>query len=472
VISNLRLAVHQPANFDAQADDPGASSPIQGYAGHYCNVPRRTDPGIVACSMILSGLRVFDIRDPHHPREIAYFNAPVTPRAVSEGSNYAMSSPSFVPKRGEIWYSDGFSGFYAVRVTNGVWPFAKCRGKDATIVATRRKTAGSGAPDVIAGRRGRDEISARAGRDTVCSKGGNDRVRGGPGADRLLGQGGADTLRGGGDGDRLNGGPGKNLLRGGRGNDRIAAIRGRNRIACGPGRDIVISNRSSKVAEDCERVSRRAPRSKDPRCAGASARRAEPSCAPGFDGRASHLDPRTRERMTGVSWRRGCPVLLRDLRLLRVSHWGFDRRVHRGRLVVHRDAAGAMLRVMGTLYRHRYPIRRMRLIDAYGADDRRSMAADNTSAFNCRYVAGRPGVWSQHAFGRAIDVNPIENPYVTSSGYVSPPAGRPYANRSRHRRGMIHGGDSVVRGFASVGWEWGGNWPSVHDYQHFSANGH
>jgi hypothetical protein len=129
VVSNLRLEVHQPENFAAQENDNGAQNPVQGYAGHYCNVPTRVDPGIVACSMILSGLRVFDIRDPLKPREIAYFNAPVTPRIipplgiVPAPSNWAMSSPSFVPQRGEIWYSDGLSGFYAVRVTNGVWPF-------------------------------------------------------------------------------------------------------------------------------------------------------------------------------------------------------------------------------------------------------------------------------------------------------------------------------------------------------------
>jgi hypothetical protein len=124
VVSNLRLEVHQPEHFGELAGDASATNPIQGYAGHYCNVPRRDDPGIVACSMIASGLRVFDIRDPLHPREIAYFNAPVQDRAVLDASNYAMSSPSFVPERGEIWYSDGFSGFYAVRVTNGVWPFS------------------------------------------------------------------------------------------------------------------------------------------------------------------------------------------------------------------------------------------------------------------------------------------------------------------------------------------------------------
>jgi hypothetical protein len=126
VISNLRLEVHQKENFAAQDNDNGANNPVQGYAGHYCNVPTRVDPEIVACSMILSGLRVFDIRDPEHPREIAYFNAPVTPRIIPPAgiipspSNWAMSSPSFVPERNEIWYSDGLSGFYAVRLTNDV----------------------------------------------------------------------------------------------------------------------------------------------------------------------------------------------------------------------------------------------------------------------------------------------------------------------------------------------------------------
>jgi hypothetical protein len=134
VISNLRLEVHQPENFAAQANDAGANNPVQGYAGHYCNVPRRTNPGIVACSMILSGLRVFDVRDPHHPREVAYFNAPVSPRIIPPAgvvpapSNWAMSSPSFVPARDEIWYSDGLSGFYALRMTNGVETFGGGRG--------------------------------------------------------------------------------------------------------------------------------------------------------------------------------------------------------------------------------------------------------------------------------------------------------------------------------------------------------
>lgn len=192
---------------------------------------------------------------------------------------------------------------------------------------------------------------------------------------------------------------------------------------------------------------------------------------PAFHGRAERIDAETRARMNGVSWHRGCPVGLDRLRLLTVSHWGFDGDVHRGRLVVNRDAAKAMLGAMRVLFHLHYPIRQMRLVDAYGADDHRSMDADNTSAFNCRTVAGSGGVWSEHAFGRALDLNPLENPYVTESGYVSPPAGAPFADRSRHAPGLIHRGGPVVAAFAAVGWEWGGNWPWPRDYQHFSATG-
>jgi hypothetical protein len=170
------------------------------------------------------------------------------------------------------------------------------------------------------------------------------------------------------------------------------------------------------------------------------------------------------------SWRRGCPVGPVELRLLRVDHWGLDGRVHRGELIVHRDHARRILAVMGKLFKARYPIQRLRLVDAYRASDDRSMAANNTSAFNCRRVSGSSR-WSEHAFGRAIDVNPLRNPYVTSGGRVSPPAGRPYANRARRAAGMIHGGDAVVRAFAAAGWRWGGYWSGSKDYQHFSSTG-
>jgi hypothetical protein len=124
VISNLRLEVNQAAEHKAAAGDPGTFSPAQGYAAHYCNIPTRTDPPIVACSFIASGLRVFDISDLQHPKEIAYYVAPSTPATENgyDGSNYAMSQPAFASGRHEIWYSDGASGFNVLRLTNGVWP--------------------------------------------------------------------------------------------------------------------------------------------------------------------------------------------------------------------------------------------------------------------------------------------------------------------------------------------------------------
>ena len=190
-----------------------------------------------------------------------------------------------------------------------------------------------------------------------------------------------------------------------------------------------------------------------------------------FEATSSPIDRELRRRMKGRSWHRGCPVGLGKLRLLELSHWGFDGEVHRGRLVVHRRAAEDVLAAMRSLYDERFPIRRMRLIDSYGGDDRRSMAADNTSAFNCRSVAGQPGVWSEHAYGLAIDINPVENPFVSPDGSVSPPEGEPFADRSRREPGMIRRGDATVRAFARRGWEWGGNWSPAKDYQHFSARG-
>jgi hypothetical protein len=126
VVSNLRLQVNSAkAQAGDQQNDPGADSGLQGYDAHYCAVPQRNEPGIVACSFIVSGLRVFDIRDPYHPREIAYFNLPPKPNAAGPRGSYAMSAPAFVPERGEIWYADGNSGFYNVRITNGMWPFKR-----------------------------------------------------------------------------------------------------------------------------------------------------------------------------------------------------------------------------------------------------------------------------------------------------------------------------------------------------------
>jgi hypothetical protein len=169
------------------------------------------------------------------------------------------------------------------------------------------------------------------------------------------------------------------------------------------------------------------------------------------------------------SWHAGCPVGPSQLRLLRLGYWGFDGKPRIGSLVVRDRVARDVVAVFRRLYAARFPIRRLRKVDAYRGSDDASMAADNTSGFNCRFVSGTRR-WSQHAYGEAIDVNPVENPYVQGAR-VSPPAGRAYLNRTRFRRGMAVSGGVLVRAFAAEGWQWGGRWSGSPDYQHFSTTG-
>ena len=191
---------------------------------------------------------------------------------------------------------------------------------------------------------------------------------------------------------------------------------------------------------------------------------------PPFSGSVDVLSAAVRRTMTGVSWKPGCPVGLDELRLVRARYVGMDGRAHTGRIVVNREVAREVVSVLRRLYVARFPIRRMVPVDAYGGSDFRSIEADNTSAFNCRYVDGTTR-WSEHAYGRAIDLNPIENPYVTSAGTTSHRASRPYLRRARYRLGMAVEGGAVVRAFDAAGWGWGGRWSGDRDYQHFSASG-
>ncbi len=166
------------------------------------------------------------------------------------------------------------------------------------------------------------------------------------------------------------------------------------------------------------------------------------------------------------SYRAGCPVGPAQLRAVHVSYWSFDGRPRAGTIVVARRVAPDVVTVFRKLWSARFPIRRLRPVSAYGGSDDASMDADNTSGFNCRFVGGTSR-WSMHAYGEAIDVNPVENPYARGST-VSPPAGRAYLDRSRYRPGMAVDGGVLARAFASVGWKWGA---SFGDYQHFSTTG-
>ena len=185
----------------------------------------------------------------------------------------------------------------------------------------------------------------------------------------------------------------------------------------------------------------------------------------------SHSTSRVTAADLPHSWHRGCPVAPASLRRLRLDYWGFDGRAHTGALIVNVKAVASLTRVFSRLYEARFPIRRMRPIDAYGGSDERSLDADNTAAFNCRYaVASGPKRWSVHAYGLAVDVNPVENPYVLGNN-VHPRAGRAYLDRSRYRPGMAVLGRLLVRVFADAGWQWGGRWTGSPDYQHFSMSG-
>jgi hypothetical protein len=185
---------------------------------------------------------------------------------------------------------------------------------------------------------------------------------------------------------------------------------------------------------------------------------------------ASSVRPVTSPEL-GSSYRAGCPVGPAELSAVRLAYWGFDGRRHLGTIVVASAVALPVRQIFRRLYTERFPIRRIEPVAEFGGSDNRSMAADNTSAFNCRYaVAAGPRRWSVHAYGDAIDVDPLENPYLLGTT-VYPPAGRPFLDRSDVRPGMAEPDGELVAAFAASGWQWGGRWTGSPDYQHFSANG-
>lgn len=187
--------------------------------------------------------------------------------------------------------------------------------------------------------------------------------------------------------------------------------------------------------------------------------------APPFHATIAPISPAVEQEMVGVSWHEGCPVPISDLRMISMNYWGFDGQSHEGELVVNKAAAQPAVDAFRDLYNWRFPIRRMERVDAYGGSDDASMAADNTSAFNCRAITGGTS-FSQHAYGYAIDINTIENPYV-SGDTVEPPAGEAYLDRSDERPGMLINGSDEVRAFQNRGFTWGGHWKHPIDYQHF-----
>ena len=182
--------------------------------------------------------------------------------------------------------------------------------------------------------------------------------------------------------------------------------------------------------------------------------------------RTDPIPSATVAKMRGTAWHEGCPVSLQDLRQLTLTWLDFNAKPQTGLLIVHKEIAAETLRLFRQLYQHGFRIEKMSPIESYGGDDDASMAANNTSAFNCRDTTGRPGVFSNHSWGRAIDINPLTNPYVKGDK-VLPAGGSAYLDRNKEFPGSILSDGFAVKIFEAAGWTWGGRWKDRQDYQHF-----
>ncbi len=169
------------------------------------------------------------------------------------------------------------------------------------------------------------------------------------------------------------------------------------------------------------------------------------------------------------TWQEACPVTLDELRYVTVSFWGFDDLPHTGELLVHRDVADAVAGVFGDLFAARFPIEDMYVTPPAELDAPNTGDGNATAAFVCRPTRGSSR-WSEHAYGRAIDINPFHNPYVRD-GSLIPGLAATYLDRADVRPGMLVPGGGVIEAFAGIGWEWGGTWSNPIDYMHVSASG-
>lgn len=176
-----------------------------------------------------------------------------------------------------------------------------------------------------------------------------------------------------------------------------------------------------------------------------------------------------RGAMVGVTWSHECPVHITELRLLRFSHWSFEGDLREGELVVVAEDASVIDGAMKVAFETKFPLESARPASDFGGDDNASMAANNTSAFNCRKVTGGDS-YSQHSYGNAVDINPVQNPYVRGST-VLPEAGEDFLIRDPSTPGLLVESSPIVQHFLAAGWGWGGQWSSLKDYQHLSKSG-
>lgn len=172
------------------------------------------------------------------------------------------------------------------------------------------------------------------------------------------------------------------------------------------------------------------------------------------------------KKMEGISFKEDCPVTREDLQYLKVLYWGFDGKPHQGELIVNKAIAQDLADIFFKLYKASYPIQSISMIDTYGGNDEVSMTNNNTSCFNGRPISGTDQ-WSMHAYGMAVDINPLYNPQVREDGTVLPIAGQAYADRESNFLYKIDENDYAYRLFTQYGFTWGGSWEQNADYQHF-----
>lgn len=164
-------------------------------------------------------------------------------------------------------------------------------------------------------------------------------------------------------------------------------------------------------------------------------------------------------------WSSECIIPLKKLKLLNLTHYNFDNRIEVGQMVVHSSKADSVITIFQELFALKFPIHTIRLIDEFEGDDELSMKANNSSCFNFRKIAGSDRL-SLHAYGLAIDINPIQNPFI-QKGNISPTSGKNFINRSNIKAGMV---EPIVKVFFKYGFtEWGGNWQEPIDYHHFQV---
>ncbi|RUR10330.1 M15 family peptidase [Legionella septentrionalis] len=185
----------------------------------------------------------------------------------------------------------------------------------------------------------------------------------------------------------------------------------------------------------------------------------------------SNIPAGIKGEMEKYTWHPECPVPLNKLSYIKMRYWGFDNKPHMGEMIVNKSLATEITKLFKFLYEHKFPIERMELMHQFKGDDDASMLANNTSAFNCRALTGLPGMYSQHSYGRAIDINPRINPYVKGK-IILPLNGTKFIDRQETYPGKITSISLVYTIFKQHGWDWGGDWYDVQDYQHFEKRVH